>query len=128
MAKPEEKLHFAIADYLKLAYPKIVFISEPSGVRVSIGLATKLKRMRSADTHLDIYILEPKGKYHGLFLELKAEDIYQKRNPELFKKNEHINDQKRTIDKLNKKGYYATFAIKFDSAKKIIDDYLHGKI
>lgn len=110
-----------------MAYPKVVFLSEPSGLRVSMGLATKLKKMRSNDTHLDLYILEPKGKYHGLILELKAVEIHQKKNPELFLKNEHVNDQKKTIEKLNKKGYYAAFAVKFDQAKKLIDDYLNGK-
>lgn len=124
--KPEEKLHSAISDYLKTQYPKILFISEPSGVRVSMGLAKKLKRMRSNHTHLDLYILEPKGEYHGLILELKAERIHQKKHPELFLKSEHVNDQRKTIKKLNDKGYMATFAIQFDAARKIIDDYLNG--
>lgn len=124
MARPEEKLHFAICDYLRAQYPKLIFLSEASGIRVSQGLASKLKRMRSNDTHLDLYILEPKGQYHGLILELKAVDIRYKKNPELFKPNEHVNDQRKTIDKLNKKGYLATFAVKFDQTKKIIDDYM----
>ncbi len=124
--KPEEKLHFAVADYIKAQYPKVMFISESSGVRVSPGMAKKLKRTRSNHTHLDIYILEPKGKYHGLIIELKAVDIYQKKNPELFLKNDHVNDQAKTIKVLNKKGYLAAFAIKFDAARKIIDDYLNG--
>lgn len=126
MARPEEKLHFAVCDYLRAQYPKVVFISEGSGLRVGMGLATKMKRMRSNDTHLDIYVLEPKKGYHALILELKAVDIYQKKNPELFLKNEHVNDQRKTIDKLNKKGYLATFAVKFDEARKIIDNYLNG--
>lgn len=122
---PEEKLHFAIVDYLKLQYPNVYVISESSGVRVTPGLAKKLKRTRSAHVHLDLYILEPRNGFHGLILELKAKDIYQKKNPELFLKSDHINDQAKTIKELNKKGYLATFAIKFDEAKKIIDNYLN---
>lgn len=127
MARPEEQLHFAICDYLKHQYPKVIFLSEPSGIRVSMGLATKLKRMRSNDTHLDLYILEPKKGYHGLILELKAVEIHQKKNPELFLKNDHVNDQRKTIKKLNDKGYLAAFAVKIDEARKIIDNYLNGK-
>jgi hypothetical protein len=127
MARPEESLHFAVCDYIRAQYPKVIFISESSGVRCSPGMAKKLKRTRSNHTHLDIYILEPKDGYHGLIIELKAVDIYQKKSPELFLKNEHVNDQKKTIDKLNKKGYKATFAVKFDAARKIIDNYLNGK-
>lgn len=124
MVRNEEKLHFAISDYVKMQYPKVIFISEQSGLRVSPGLSQKLKRTRSNHIHLDLYLLEPRGGYSGLFLELKAVDIYKKKNPELFLKNEHVNDQRKMIDKLNKKGYLASFAIKFDAAKKLIDDYM----
>ena len=122
---PEERVHFAIADYLRLQYPSVVFLSESSGVRTTPGLAKKLKRTRSNHTHQDLYILEPKKGYHALILELKAKDIYQKKNPELFLKSDHVNDQDRTIKMLNKKHYKACFAIKFDQAKQIIDEYLN---
>jgi hypothetical protein len=123
--RAEEKLHFAVADYVKLAYPDVIFISDSSGVRVSPGTAKKLKRTRSNHTHIDIYFLEPRKGKCGLFLELKAVDIYQKKNPELFLKSDHVNDQDRTIKMLNKKHYKACFAIKFDQAKQIIDEYLN---
>lgn len=125
MARPEEKLHFQIADYLKLAYPKIFFISESSGLRVSQGLAAKLKRSRSNHVHLDIYILEPRKGYHALILELKAKDIYRKARPLELLKNDHVEQQADTIKKLNAKGYKAAFAVQFDQAKKLIDDYLN---
>lgn len=125
-AGPEQKLHFQISDYLKIQYPKVFFISESSGLRVSPGLAAKLKRTRSNHVHLDLYILEPRGEYHGLILELKAKDIYQKKNPQLLLKDDHVADQAETIKKLLKKGYKATFAISFNQAKDIIDDYLNG--
>jgi len=127
MARPEEKLHIAICDYLRSQYPKVMFISEASGVRVSIGLSTKLKKMRSKHTHADLYILQPKlvqdeQLYCGLILELKAVNIYKKDGSLL--KNEHVEDKQRTIDRLNQIGYKATFATGFDEARKIIDNYL----
>jgi hypothetical protein len=126
MARPEEKLHFQISDYLKLQYPKVFFISESSGLRVSQGLASKLKRVRSNHVHLDLYVLEPKGQYHGLILELKATDIYKKTKPLELLKNDHVADQAETIKKLNKKGYKAAFAVEFVQAKKLIDEYLNA--
>jgi hypothetical protein len=123
-ARPEEKMHFQICDYLKIQYPKIFFISESSGLRVSPGLASKLKKTRSNHTHLDLYVLEPKGQYHALILELKAKNIYKK-DGALFK-DDHLADQQRTIDALNKKGYKSMFAVTFVEAKKIIDAYLNG--
>lgn len=125
MKKPEEKLHFAVADYIKLAYPKVFFISESSGVRTSIGLATKLKRTRSSHVHLDLYLLHPKNGKAGLILELKAKPV-KKKNGELFK-SDHLADQQDTINKLNKLGYVASFATSFKEAKDLIDNYLNGK-
>lgn len=120
----EEKIQMEIFSYLSLVYPNVMAISEPSGLRVSMGLALKLKKLRSRHVHADIYLLHPVGKYHGCVIELKAKSIYKK-NGELLK-NEHLEDQQKTIDALNKLGYYATFAVGFTECKNIIDDYLNG--
>lgn len=125
-AGPEQKLHFQISDYLKIQYPKVFFISESSGLRVSQGLASKLKRTRSNHVHLDLYILEPKKGYCGLILELKAKRIHRADDPTKLLKDEHVSDQAETIEKLLKKGYKAAFAIQFKDAKKQIDEYLNG--
>jgi len=122
MTQPERKLHNAISDYLKLAYPKVFFISEQSGLRVSKGLSERLKRQRSAHVHLDLYILCPKGGKSGLILELKSKPVLKK-NGELFK-DQHLYDQQDTINKLNKLGYVASFATSFLEAKKLIDEYM----
>lgn len=107
-------------------YPDVMAISEPSGLRCSMGVARKLKKMRSPHTHLDLYLLKPVGKYSGLVIELKAKNIYKK-DGTLFK-DEHLEDQQRTIDKLNKEGYYATFAVGYNAAVQVIDDYLNNKL
>lgn len=122
----EEKIQIELFSYLSLVYPDVIAISESSGIRVSKGLAMKLKRLRSKGTHLDIYCLKPVGKYHGLVIELKAKNIYKK-NGELLK-DEHLYDQQKTIDALNKLGYYAAFAVGFQEAKNLIDDYLNGNL
>lgn len=122
----EEKIQMDIFSWLTDKYPDVLAISESSGVRVSKGLAMKLKRMRSKHTHCDIYVLRPSNGFHGLVIELKAKNIYKK-DGTLFK-DEHLEDQQRTIDKLNKEGYYATFAVGYAEAKTIIDDYLNNRL
>lgn len=124
MPRPEEQIHFQIAEYVRIQYPRVFFISESSGLRVSRGLAAKLKKTRSKHTHLDLYILYPNKGYHGLILELKARSIYKK-DGELFK-DDHLHDQADTIKKLNKIGYKASFATSFNEAKKLIDEYMNG--
>lgn len=122
--RAEEKIQIDLFRYLNYKYPDVIAISEPSGLRVSMGLAIKLKKMRSAHTHLDVLLLEPRGKYHGLMLELKAKNIYKKDGSLL--KDAHLQDQQRTIDLLNERGYKACFAVGFDQAIKTIEDYLNG--
>lgn len=118
----EESIQIELFRYLAHQYPRVIAISEPSGLRVSKGLAVKLKKMRSNHTQLDIVILEPSGPYHGLILELKAKNIYKKDGTLL--KNDHLYDQQTTIDLLNKKGYCAKFVVGLDDAIKAVDEYL----
>lgn len=122
----EEKIQIELFKYLSRQYPHVMAISEPSGLRVSMGLARKLKKLRSAHTHADIYILQPSGKYHGLVIELKAKNIYKK-DGTLFK-DDHLADQQRTLDSLNKLGYYATFAVGLDEAIEVLDNYMNGNL
>lgn len=107
-----------------MQHPDVIAISESSGLRCSMGMARKLKKMRSKHTHCDIYVFEKRGNYGALVIELKAKNIYKK-NGELLK-DEHLADQQKTIDLLNKKGYKACFAVGLENAIRIIDDYLNG--
>jgi len=122
--KLEERLQSAVARYIKVQYPNVVFTSESSGIRVSMGVAVQMKKQRSNHKLPDLIILQPNEKYHGLMLELK------KSHSEIFKKdgalraNEHVQAQNDTLKHLSLKGYYAVFACGFDETKKIIDEYL----
>jgi len=122
--KQEEQIHIAVCQYLRLQYPDVIFTSESSGVRLTMGQAIKAKKMRSGGKLPDLWILEPRGGYQGLFIELKAEGILKKNGS--FK-TPHIEAQAETIDRLLDKGYYATFAVGFDDAKDEIDSYMKLK-
>ena len=73
----------------------------------------------------------------GLYLELKkeGEKLYPgPRAKNRFKskdgkeyKNAHVMEQADCLHDLRQRGYCAEFAIGFDAAKKIIDEYLGGK-
>lgn len=63
----------------------------------------------------------------GLFLELKKDGTrLKKKNGEWA--NEHIAEQAKVLEDLRQRGYCAEFAVGFDEAKKIIDEYLGGGI
>lgn len=118
--KKEENLQIQVCQYIKLQYPDAIFFSDASGIRLTIGQAVKAKKMRSGRAIPDIFIAHPNNKYHGLFLELKADAIYNKKG---VLKTSHLQEQEQMIERLKLKGYYACFAIGFDSTKYLIDDY-----
>jgi len=120
--KNETQLQIAICNYLKLQYPGVIFFSEPSGLRVSIGQAVQLKKMRSQGKLPDLFIAEAQGLYHGLFIEIKAVSIHKIDGT--LKKNEHLEAQSNMLTLLNERGYFAVFGVGFDDCKKIVDDYL----
>jgi hypothetical protein len=122
MKKPEAHLQKQICTYLKMQYPSVIFLSECSGLKVSIGVAMQLKALRSGKALPDLVILEPSGNYHALCLELKAESIYLKDGS--LSKEKHIQEQNEILNRLNEKGFKAQFCCGFDYTKSIIDNYL----
>ena len=128
MAKKEEQLSKAVSRYLKLQYSDVVFTCDASGVRLTMGQATALKAQRSVHKIPDMIILKPNGEYHGLILELKSEDSSPYLKDGSLSKGKHIQEQNQTLTELFSIGYYAVFAVGFDNAKKIIDDYMKLKI
>jgi len=121
----EYKEHKAIANYIKLQYPKVIFTSDSSGIRMTIGNAKKMLALKANCKIPDLLIFEPKGIYHGLIIEIKrtGENLYKK-NGELYSK-EHLIEQNKTLERLKSKGYKAVFGVGFDECVNIIDDYMN---
>lgn len=120
----EERVHTAVCNYLRLQYPDVIFTSESAGIRLTIGQAAKVKKLRSEAALPDLWIAEPRGGYCGLFLELKRDqaEVYDKRGK--LRQTPHIKAQNAMLIRLLEKGYYAAFGCGFDDAKKVIDSYM----
>lgn len=124
----EAELQKQVAIYIRMQYPDVIFHSDfGSGVKLTPWQA-KMQKMQNGGRRAwpDMFLAEPVGKYHGLFVELKKEGT------KLKKKNgdwasEHIAEQDAVLSELNDKGYKAEFAIGFEQALNLIDDYLGGK-
>lgn len=120
----ETNLHIAIANYIKLQYPSVIFTSESSGIRLSIGQATQIKKMRSSAGLPDLWLLEPRKGYHSCLLELKREGtVIYKKNGDL-RKDKHLAEQEDILHRLQEKGFFAKFVVGFDDAKAVVDFYL----
>lgn len=114
-----------VADYLTLRYPRVLFHSDfGSGVKLSFYQASLQKRQNGGKRSWpDMFIAEPKGKYAGLFIELKRSGTRLKKRSGLWA-TEHIAEQAKVLENLNEKGYLAKFAVGFSEARDIIDNYL----
>ena len=72
-----------------------------------------------------MFIAEPKNKFYGLFIELKKEGTrLKKKNGEWA--SDHIAEQNEMLERLVFRGYAADFAVGFEEARQIIDNYLGG--
>lgn len=117
-----------LVNYIELNYPEILPISTLNGFKLPIGLAMKAARLNKKRGIPDLIILEPKGKYHGLMIELKrtGEKIY-KQNGELYE-NDHLKEQDKILKHLQSRMYYAQFCIGFEEARDVLNKYMNGEI
>jgi hypothetical protein len=119
----EKDLHKAVCQYLRMQYPNVLFNSDMSGLRLTIGQATQAKNMRSNQGFPDIIVYESNHAYNALFIELKREGeriLTKDGRPA----TPHIAEQLEVIAMLNQRGYYASIAVGFTAAKNLIDSYL----
>ena len=120
--KPELKLHKEVAEYLQEFYPSVYFLSDPSGLRVSMHTARILKATSSSHSHLDVVVLRKSRQFSFLIIELKSDTPY-KQNGEL-KSNEHLESQKLSMDMLEAEGALTMFAWSIGQVKDILHNYL----
>lgn len=125
MNKAEKHLHQQVCSYLNLQYPDVIYLSDPSGLKVSIGVAVELKKKRCKKYKIpDLIILKPARGKCGLVLEIKVSvnDVFKKNMT--LKNNEHVREQHKSIKELNRLGYAAYFGCGFEHCKRLIDEYL----
>ena len=129
----ELELQAQVADYLRLQYPNVLFHSDfGSGIKLTMGQAAKQKRLQGGRRAWpDMFIAKQrtlahdgnKYYYSGLFLELKRNGTRLKKKTGDWA-SDHIKEQAETLEALRVEGFAAAFAVGFDEAKKIIDEYL----
>jgi hypothetical protein len=122
----EKKISIELAKYINLQYPDVIFFPDASGVRLTMGQAIQLKAQRCNRYKIpDFFILEPKGDYHGLVLELKKEGESPYLKDGGLSNGKHIQEQYKSILKLQSVGYLADFAVGLDEAIRIVGAYMN---
>lgn len=121
----EALVHERVCDYLRYQYPSVLFRTDyAAGLKLTMGQAIRHKRLQAVRAWPDLQVCEPRGKYHGLFLELKREGATVRLKNGSLSSNPHIVEQAAILRDLRSRGYYADFGIGFIHAKQLIDWYL----
>lgn len=121
----EKILQRQVCQYLRYQYPKVLFNSDLSGaMKLTIGQAVQIKFLRSIRGFPDIIIYEPRGKYHGLFIELKKEGEKLYKKDGITPISEHVAEQIQCMQLLIERGYDCYFCIGFKQAMQTINNYL----
>ena len=113
----------SIAAYLRLKYPKIIFHFDLAGLNLSRAQSGMMKGIQGGRGWPDLFIAEPRGQYHGFFIEIKQEGTRILKLNGMFT-IPHIQEQNEMIHILRERTYYACFVIGLDEAIKQINDYL----
>jgi hypothetical protein len=124
----EEQIQLQVCAYIRAKYPNAVFTSDASGLKMPIGQAVKWSKMKSARGIPDLILLEPRGPFCGLCIELKRsrEELYKKNG--LYRNEKHIQEQAAMLSRLSLKGYRSVFACGYGPAVSEIDMYMKQKI
>jgi len=125
----ELSVHSKVARELKKDYPDIMFRTDfAAGMKLSPAMATRHSNLQSCSGFPDLFIIEPKNGFYGLFIELKKEVLSQKDSiyklDGSFKKSDHVENQKLVHKILRSKGFMVTFASGAENAMQIVKEYL----
>lgn len=115
--------HTMVCNYLRSNHPDVIFFSDLSGVKLPWGLAHKVASLKSQRGIPDLVILEPRNGYHGLVIELKKTGNSPYKKDGSLKSDPHVHEQADVLKHLTELGYYAQFAVGFEEARRIINNY-----
>ena len=108
----EDSLNIAVATYLRMQYPTVLFCHIPNGGYRNAREGAKFKMMGVRAGMPNILIFEKKNIFSGLFIELK------------IGKNKTTDSQNLVIKELIRLGWAGSICYTFEDAKHIIDNYL----
>lgn len=114
MALSEHKEQVLLIRWWRLQYPRLskCLFAIPNGGHRNIVTAMKLKDEGVVSGVSDLFLMMPKGDWHGLFIEMKAI------------KGRVSQEQTEFMQIATDNGYLAVVCFGFDDAKKVIETYL----
>lgn len=109
----EQQALFEWAEMMQFRYPELCLLYHvPNGGKRDKGTARKLKKEGVKSGVPDLCLPVPKGRYHGLYIELKTQHGVASEN------------QNNWLDALTKQGYKACVCHGWVAASTEIESYL----
>ena len=112
----EQQALFEWAKHMEFRYPEIRYMYHvPNGGKRDIHTAKKLKAEGVKSGVPDICLPTPSGRYHGLYIELKAHGGTTTKNQNIW------------LEELANQGYCACVCVGWEQASDVILSYLRAK-
>ena len=109
----EQAALFEWAEFRRRRYPELALMHHiPNGGHRHISVARKLKAEGVKSGVPDICLPVPKGKYHGMYLEMKTGY------------NGTTTNQDKWLKRLSKQGYFCAICWGMEDAIQAIEEYL----
>lgn len=132
----EIQLYEQIAQYMNLQYPSVPYHFDLSGLWTPSHKLRNLYGRLNKRAWPDLFIAAPKINVYpsndfslnGMFLELKKDGTVLYKKDGTMRLNPHHQEQAAILESLREQGYFAAFAVGFDEAKMLIDNYLKAPI
>jgi len=122
----EASTHERIVRFMHRDHPFIIFHTDfAAGLHLPIWLAARQKKLQFKRGFPDLFIFHPVGTFKGLALEIKKSGVNLKRLDGEWV-SQHIKEQFQMLTLLSEQGYACAFAVGYDEAVDIIDNYLKG--
>ena len=124
-AQPESIIREELSWYLRNQYPGVIArFDTASDLKLTMMQAIRQKRLNPHRGFPDLLILEPRGEYHALAVELKAGDVTVFKADGTLRADKHLEEQQVFLEWLRSKGYMAVFAVGLAQAIDVIDAYM----
>lgn len=122
--KKEQALHTAVCRFISSTFPDAIFNTDLSGIRLTMGQSMQIKLMRSSNAFPDLFIIEPRGKWAGLFIELKSRDARLLLKDGTMASDDRLRAQNAMLHALEERGFLARFGKGYDRTVGLITWYL----
>lgn len=113
MKDAEHNIQVACVNWFRYQYPKSVIYAVPNGGQRNAIVAAKLKAEGVLSGVPDLFIAEPKGKYHGFYIEMKN-----------GKQGRVSENQKLLMEHFEDKGYCCRVCRSFEEFVEDVKKYM----